>query len=358
MVFKSVTDLFGNVPFSEGLMPDILLPKYDSQADIYIGMIADVKAARDMINTSAGGLNGDVIYYGDMEKWQKFANSFLMSLTMQLSKVYPGAAEFASIEFNNALAHPAGCIETLDQEAIYTYDVQNGYDNPWNWIRSGDYGVSEEFTTSMRGTGTTTSNTTYDNRLDLIARNPSIDGEPYGYLVYGGTPNRLASVIFDAETRLPLLTAAYSWLHRAEAAAKGWTTEDVSTLLTNGIKMSYASMESLYDPDGTKDIGDGSAYAAARVADISTAAGGALQVVCEEKWVALFPLGFDAWAEWRRTEIPSLIPATDAFNNGEIPRRYNYPSTEATLNPDGYAEGVATLDPPTDNNTSRMWWDQ
>jgi hypothetical protein len=91
---------------------------------------------------------------------------------------------------------------------------------------------------------------------------------------------------------------------------------------------------------------------------MATAPGGALQVIGEEKWVTLFPLGYDAWSEWRRTGYPELIPARDAINDGQIPRRFSYPYNEIALNPDGYSSGVSSLSPATDNNTSRIWWDQ
>jgi hypothetical protein len=92
--------------------------------------------------------------------------------------------------------------------------------------------------------------------------------------------------------------------------------------------------------------------------DFAAAPGGELQVIGEEKWVALYPLGYDAWAEWRRTEFPSLLPAPDAINSGEIPRRYNYPNDEVTLNSTNYNSGVSSLSPATNNNTSRVWWNQ
>ncbi len=85
---------------------------------------------------------------------------------------------------------------------------------------------------------------------------------------------------------------------------------------------------------------------------------GNAQVIGEEKWVALYPLGYDAWSEWRRTEVPALTPAADAINSGDIPRRYNYPSDEATLNTTNYNAGVSSLSPATDNNTSKVWWNQ
>ena len=68
--------------------------------------------------------------------------------------------------------------------------------------------------------------------------------------------------------------------------------------------------------------------------------------------------GFDAWAEWRRTGMPSLTPATDAINDGNIPTRYLYPTEEATLNGSNYSSAVSRLTGNGDKGTSKVWWDQ
>lgn len=350
VIFKRVTDLFGNVPYSEALNPEILTPKYDSQKDIYLGMIADVKAARDMIDVDAEGPTGDPIYNGDMVKWQKFANSFLVCLGMQLTKA---DANLAKSTVTEALNNSLGVLESVEEDALYTFDVDNGFKNPWEWMRPADYGVSAEFISALKGTGFT-SNHTYDNRIDYVCADPSLDGLPYRHENYTDENSPVAPVIYTAGTKLPLLTSAYIYLQRAEAAARNWTTEDPAEMLKKGIMNSYARANMIYGVE----IGDGAAYADARAADMSTAPDGALQVIAEEKWVDLFPLGFDSWSEWRRTDYPKLTPAVDALNDGQIPRRYNYPSSEPSLNSAGYQSGVAALSPAKDNNTSRFWWDQ
>lgn len=358
IVFKRVTDLFGDAPYSQALTIETLTPAYDSQEDIYAGMIADVKAARDMINTSAAGPTGDAIYGGNMAQWQKFANSFLMALSLQLSEVSSSKVDAQAV-FVEALGHSAGVIDNIADDALYTFDVQNGFDNPWSWMRPADYGITRELVSSMKGAGLNkvTTNTTYDNRFNLITNDPTAEGHPYGYLNnVEGANSPVGDVVIDAGTQLPLLTAAYTYLNRAEAAAKGWTSEDVNAMLTAGIQASYSSFSYLYEA-GAGTIGDGAAYAAARVADIATAPGGAEQVIGEEKWIALFPLGFDSWSEWRRTGYPILTPATDAKNDGNIPTRYNYPSDEVTLNAAGYSAGVGALSPAQDINTAKVWWD-
>ncbi len=357
VVFKRVTDLFGDVPYSNALTIETLAPTYDKQEDIYAGMIADVKAARDMSNVDADGPTGDAIYGGDMTKWVKFANSFLMQMAMQLSDVSSSKVNVEQ-EFSSALNDAGGVIETLEDEAWYQFDTQNGFNNPWNWMRPADYGVTEELISSLKGFGnkSVTSNTTFDNRIKVMQEDTVEIGLPYGYLDYELPSASVASILLDPATPLPLLTAGYTWLNRAEAASRGWTTENVTEMLGNGITASYASMAALYDPDDELGLGDGAAYALARVADVATV--GELIVIGEEKWVALYPLGYDAWSEWRRTEIPALTPAVDAINSGEIPRRYNYPNDEVTLNTANYNSGVASLSPASDNNTSRIWWDQ
>lgn len=362
VIFKRITDLFGDVPYTEALDPVLTLtPAYTPQEQVYAGMIADVKAARDMIKLDQAGATGDAIYGGDMEMWVKFANSYLMVLSMQLSKAQSSAIDAQGV-FTEALGHSGGVLETLDDEAWYQFDVDNGFNNPWNWMRSADYGVTQEMVSSMKGAGDNmvTTNTMYDDRLQYIMNDTSQVGLPYGFLDYGSPQADVNTNFISAGVPLPLLQAGYIWMCRAEAAALGWTSEDVSATLTSGILVSWESFEALYSPGTGLAIPEGNAeaYAAARVADIGSAPGGALQVIGEEKWVALFPLGYDSWSEWRRTGYPVLAPAADAINDGQIPTRYNYPSDETTLNSSNHAQGVEGLSPAQDINTAKVWWDK
>lgn len=358
VIFKQVTDAFGDIPYSEAFNLEISTPVYDTQESIYKALISEVKAARDMMDASKLGATGDPIYRGDVASWQKFANSFLMSLSMQLSKKYPAAGGYAATEFASALANSHGVMETIGDEAWYTFDPAHSYNNPWNSTRQADYFLSKEFTDELKGNSTNllSSNTMLDSRIEIFADDPSRDGVPYGHGDGSGAgTSSMSSLIWAEGAPYSLLTASYTFLNRAEAAARGWTNEDAEALLESAIEVSYASLSDKYEVDITADA---AAYAAARVADAGTATGGVLQVIGEEKWVALFPRGFEAWSEWRRTDVPSLTPAVDFQNNGVIARRLIYPSEEAGLNPTGYAQGISTLSPSTDNNSSKVWWDQ
>ncbi|WP_372633538.1 SusD/RagB family nutrient-binding outer membrane lipoprotein [Fodinibius sp.] len=385
LVFKRVTDIWGSVPYSNGdgsvgealAGLDNTTPAYTDQQTIYQNLIERVKAARDMINTGADGPTGDVLYGGDMTKWQKFANSLILQLSLQISDV---DAEYASQEFSAALNHQAGVIETVADEAWYDYQNSPGATNPLSQNRGSDYVLSDAFTDALMGetnddSTIVYSNSTYDDRLNVLSSEPSSSGGAYGIAGIVNSGASISGVVADAGSDLPYMTAGYTYLNRAEAAELGWTNESAIDMLTNGIMLAYESVDENWDENDLLDS-DGSAFAAQRVLDATSAEGGLAQVIAEEKWVALFPMGFDAWSEWRRTNdanwgnnrggdypyeatgYPGLYPAVDATNGGEIPSRYIYPSDEEGTNSQSYQDGVSQLNPAEDNNTSNFWWDE
>ncbi len=379
MVWKRVADTWGPIPYSNALQGiDNTTPAYTAQETIYQNLITRAQDARDMINTAAAGPTGDVVYAGNMANWQKFANSLLMDLSLQLSKQYPNAGAYAANQFNEALGNAAGYIDEVSEEFWYEHQNIVGANNPFSRNRGADYFLSEPYTDAMMGStngdsSIVYSNTTYDERLNVLSSSPGTSGGAYGVndAVSG------ASISFFSNPAAPLhyMTAADTYLDRAEAAELDWTGETVATMLQQGIVASYASIDAYYDDDdpATGDLTtDGSAFASQRVLDADSTSN--LQVIGEEKWAALFPMGFQAWSEWRRTTdrtswgansaglvasgYPGLYPSPDATNGGTIPRRYIYPSNEGGVNTDSYEAGVQLLSPASDQNTSRFWWDQ
>lgn len=364
IIFKRLTDTYGDIPYFEALNPEIQSPAYTSQEDIYMDFINELKEARDMLEPEEAEAVGDIIYDGDVASWRRFANSLLLSITMQMSEAAPSVA---ATEFAAALNNEHGVIETTDQEAWYYPVNVSTLVNPWTAFRPADYNMSEYFQNAFQGDEEDYSNDTYDARLDIYSTAPEAEGLPFGREDYTGISSdaQISLYITSPTTPFPLLTSSYTYLNRAEAAERGWTEEDAEEMLRQGIIQSYASSSEYFgngphiadnglDPIDITDEAEG--FADARVSDASSA--GMMQVIAEEKWAALFPDGFQAWAEWRRTGIPELTPSPDALNNGEIPRRYLYPNTEINLNNANYQSGVSSLNPASDNNTSRVWWDQ
>ena len=94
-LFQRMTDLYGNVPYSEAgyaFHQNIYKPKYDSQESIYTDMIEQVKEGISLLSTEKPGIEGDLFYNGDISQWKKFGNSLLLRIGMRLSKVNPELA--------------------------------------------------------------------------------------------------------------------------------------------------------------------------------------------------------------------------------------------------------------------------
>jgi hypothetical protein len=98
-----VTDLFGDIPFTEagyGFQNiDLLRPKYDTQRDIYLALLDDLKWADENISDTAAIAEPfatfrkfDKLFNGDMTKWRKMANSLRLRHAMRIAEVEPGLA--------------------------------------------------------------------------------------------------------------------------------------------------------------------------------------------------------------------------------------------------------------------------
>ena len=72
-----------------------LAAKYDKQEDIYPGLLATLKEAAD--GFADGGSDdlgeGDLLFGGDIEKWQRYCNSMRLRLAMRISEVSPALAK-------------------------------------------------------------------------------------------------------------------------------------------------------------------------------------------------------------------------------------------------------------------------
>ena len=175
---------------------------------------------------------------------------------------------------------------------------------------------------------------------------------PYGVnaAIAGSIKNEEVSLPADqiTEPTYPALLLTYSEVVflRAEAAARGWTGEDASQLYKDAIAASFeqwgiaeteleaylAQEELAFDTDNFKaSIGN-------------------------QKWLALYMQGMEAWAEWRRLDYPLLQPAPDAAAGRDIPRRRGYPLSEISLNQKNYEEAIARQGP--DLLSTPVWWDK
>ena len=83
----------------------------------------------------------------------------------------------------------------------------------------------------------------------------------------------------------------------------------------------------------------------------------AVETILRQKYVAMFWVGIESWADYRRTGYPVLrTNGPAAMNKGILPTRLRYPSTEAFQNAKWYSEAVNDWLGGENNMTTDMWW--
>jgi hypothetical protein len=91
LIFGVLTDLYGDIPYTDALKAGngTFFPKYDSQADVYKGIMTDLKTANTLLGSltakDAVSATADVLYKGDAAKWKKLANSLRLRYALRLA---------------------------------------------------------------------------------------------------------------------------------------------------------------------------------------------------------------------------------------------------------------------------------
>ncbi len=95
--FLKISDLFGDIPYTEHGNIDIPSPKFDSQELLYNDLEEKLKKAVEEYlkeETTMPSMNGyDLVFNGDVRKWQKFANSLRLRMALRRSNVDESTAK-------------------------------------------------------------------------------------------------------------------------------------------------------------------------------------------------------------------------------------------------------------------------
>jgi len=373
--YNFVTDRWGDVPYSEALgalnfEDQNFQPVFDDQSTIYSSLFTELDQAVDQINLSEAPVEGDILFGGDLTRWRQFANTLRLLMALRISDVDPSKA---LNEFSAAMGKSGGVIGS-GEDIFYTYLNEQNNDNPWEdrFETREDWAVSN---TIMKYLNLTTERTDaadasafglLDAEVDprrAIYANPSVTGAqlygnafigmPYGVneAIAGSYTNDevslLGSAVRQQDSPGYIFTVAQVHFALAEAIIKGWSVPGtVQAHYEAGIN---ASMDQY-----ALDIGNYMSNST-----VAFDASKQMEQVLTQRWLASFLQGYPAWATWRRTNIPALVPAIDAKNNsGEIPVREGYPTTERDLNGTNYKaanerQGITG----TNMLDVRVWWD-
>ena len=110
-----LTDVMGDVPWSEALQPGIIFtPVLDNQSDIYgdiFKLLDDAIVNLDKVSIFPSFGAQDLIYGGDIELWKKFAYGLKARYAMRLSLKTP--------DYDNVIAYADQSFTSGDEQAQF-----------------------------------------------------------------------------------------------------------------------------------------------------------------------------------------------------------------------------------------------
>ncbi|MFT7309008.1 MAG: hypothetical protein ACI964_001592 [Spirosomataceae bacterium] len=379
-----ITDMYGDIPYDQagrGIdSEENWFPAYQPQQEVYARIVSEVKSARDAMSASADVLGDqDILYKGDVAKWKKFANAFLMRVAMRMSNVDPATAQAVFTE-----AATNGTFTSNDDSAFFKQVNGNGGDvnqNGTSLAMSNAAGGGGDNNAKISKTLMDFMNTTNDPRKMILTggignpfeskttwnTNPEDQiGLPNGYnstTIKNIFPDYITVHVYsfinpeiiELDDPSPFITYAETELMKAEASLKGWLSSSAEGHFNKGVTAAIESWTkfgaSVVPTAGeTSSFITGLGFASASNAD-------KMKLVGEQYWMATYLNHVESWANWRRTGYPVLVPTNDPNNdtNGTIPRRLRYFENEIASNPENYAAAIARQG--EDRLTTRIWWD-
>lgn len=377
-VMHRVTDYYGPIIYTNFANAQKHY-RPDTQKDVYYEFFNELDSAVVALSRyieerpeSNGFARFDILLDGKYTSWIKFANSLRMRLAMRLSSV---DATKARVEFKKGLENEYGVFDVENERVAVS--TKSGYTNPLgelNRVWNETY-MSAAMESILKG---------YDDPRMKVFFNPCTDekykgeyrgirqGTCFAHSYYAG----LSKLTVDQSTDALLMSSAEIWFLRAEAALRGWTSEDEETCYRNGVMASfhqsgvhqvedYLNSERMASDFIDTYDADNNIAARCRVSPKWSDTDNKevkLEKIITQKWIAMFPDGCEAWAEQRRTGYPRLFPVR--FNhsrNGCIDteimvRRLSFPGTLQTEDYEQYQDLVNALGGDDDGGT-RLWWD-
>ena len=380
-----VTDVYGPLPYST-YGTNAFGVSYDTQQAIYNRFFNELDTAVTTLTAYVKANPGvkpfapyDLVYGGDYTIWLKFANSLRLRLAMRLAYADPATAK---LQAEKAVADPNGLLSTVADGAYLSNGTLFTYQNPiWNITNAyGDISMGAPMESILEGyndpriSNYFLPSTVAPTQEKGIRNGIAISGAEYaGY-----------SLINDkASTPIQIMVASESFFLKAEGALRGWNMGGgtAQSFYEQGVTLAFAekgvTMPASYltnatataapyvdIENATNSVPAGSPYLnnipVAWSATATTEQN--LQRIITQKWIAMFPDGEEAWAEYRRTGYPILFPVVVNNSGGTIPtipgiRRLPFPSDEVTNDAKGVASGIQELGGP-DNGGTKLWWDK
>lgn len=360
-LFQVLADTYGNIPYTQTFQNETnITPKYDDPQAIYNSLLDTLQAQIGILDAAQTSYNtGDIIYKGDVESWRRLAHSLMLRMAIRMADASPEKAkQIIEAHYKQAFTDNLQSAQFQYVAAVPNRYPQNDVDRPII-----DFSISTTLMDYMVGLD--------DPRLPIYAR-PSDAEKKYIGLTYGlstSDPSHKSDGFYATPGKqiysatMPGILMGYAEVEfiLAEAAARGMNVgDDAATHYANGIK---ASMHYWRDLSKTA-IADTAIdnY----IARVPYSAADWKNVIGTQKWLALYPQGFQAWFERTRLKFkkpggqplfiaPKSVNLDQSVTEG-VPYRLTYPIQEQTQNKANYDAAASAVG--GDKKGTKLWYNK
>lgn len=414
------TDTYGDMPFKiyvQARIPETNNVPYNTQAEVYDAMFRMLEQAVDSIkpddNSQYKVDKDDICYFGDVNKWLRFANTLRLRMALRISNIDPDRAKkegeaalnnkyglmkdnvdnmqtvpkYAPIEMGgmdeggseNGLTM---CSIRYNGESVMSWDLEQYYRNLSTG--GGTYKIRKSRKEFVEKTidprclvswyrGNMTQSMISEGKESVRedfkgckrgAQAPDISMSTLSYSLVRCQPKPLSKKLdpkywFNDARPTVWLGYSESLFLKAEAALRGWIGADLTQNAENYFKAGVQASMDYYQIDkaeaqsyisGLKVWKDG-VFSSGDKERI-------LEAIITQKWLAVFPNGNEGWAEFRRTDYPVLANQLTNMSGGDVPdgkniKRIFYPNSENS-------NKAFTSNPDllkVNSQGKRLWWD-
>ena len=355
-LFHRMADFYGDIPYFDAGDPT-KAEKFDAQRDIYYDMLKELAEASAALAVGPTYDAKDIIYAGDIVRWRRFANTLRLRLAIRISNkdaakaktegeaaiaagIFASNSDNALARVNNILPNAFNQITGWNEfrMSATAESILGGYQDPrqgvyFNAVSGGD----PAFNGTFKG---------LRNGIPNLNSAPAISFRNNSNV---GTMFSVASM--NANPRI-VLTYAEACFLMSEAKLKGWAgAGNAKNWYEFGIMASMKQfLPTVPDAAVTAYTNNGSnipttptgAPRPISTLPVSWSANAAEQMeqIQIQKWVAIYPDGFEAWANFRRTGFPKFYPPVAYDPSSDVPvgqfiQRIPYTDNMRNLNTTG-----------------------
>lgn len=380
MTFFNATMRVGDIPYSEAIKGEegIYFPKYDTQKDVFLGMLDELDKADELFAKGAD-FSGDILYDGDCDMWRKACNVLQLKLLINLYKKTDDADVNLKARFANVLKRPI--FESIDdnlqvvwsekanQKFPYTREINSftAYDQVSDFIINklkslNDYRLFAIANATPNAISAGADLAAWDsyNGVDPCQNSAAIQ-----QATATGNVSGLNLRYEDKVGGEPTFFLSYQEMNfiLAEAAARGLITGNAADYYKEGIRSSMqftAAHSKGWVPESREMTAEYiESYLASPEVVLASSLDAQIEQIIWQKYITTFlQTPYNGFFEYRRTGVPAIKIDPSSNKNDpsdKMPLRWMYPTAETSYNMENVSEAIKRQYNGSDDYMGVMW---